>query len=351
MSSIFNSFAQPDVDRWDEKIQSSIADLVQPKVVVSPGCDWIPPYLDDIGAIESFRTYMSNLPDAIYVKTVKSYKALKNTLLKTEESWLETLVEWQNNGVIIEGTTWGTLIKNVSGVEIGRIVDGNKLIIKQWDLPLYNPLSSVINELPKINYDLVPGGSTINGNLELVLSNGSLVFRRKYSPGCGAIVNFDNINLQGILDLSHFDPNLGFSGVYHLPSNKFIIIPSAKFIPIDPTEVPEVIFYKGGELKIDYDNTSSTYFAVNRNGGHISGANILGDIIESYGFNNKAGFAVEILDESTLKINFKSAGLNKQYHPTGTPDDIASILPQDLQNQIVPIIQSRFPNMEIIISQ
>ncbi len=351
--SIFNVIAQPDVRAWDDEMRLSIPDLDSPKAAVaSSGCDWIPPYLDDIGAFETFRDHMAGLGNAIYTKTIKSYKALKNTVLRSNIDWLETLNIWQDNGVLLESTSWGTLIKNANGVEIGRIVDGNKVIVQAWDVPLYNPSSIVINQLPKTNYELISNSDNINGELELVSFNGDIVFRRKYSAGCGSLVNFENENIQGILNLSHFDPepepDLGFSGVYHLSSNKFILHPSARHIATQ--QYPkEYIYYKGGLMGIDYDGTFTTYFTVNRNGGHLTGSNRLNEIIGTSGHDNKAGFAIKYIDENTLKINFVSNGLNKKFHPDGTPHEIAIILPQDLQDQILPIIQNRFPNKVIII--
>jgi hypothetical protein len=76
MSSIFNSFAQPDVDRWDEKIQSSIADLVKPKVPVSSGCDWMPPYLIDIAENDQLRSVFDISVGVEYQNLLGSYKGL-----------------------------------------------------------------------------------------------------------------------------------------------------------------------------------------------------------------------------------------------------------------------------------
>ena len=242
----------------------------------------------------------------------------------------------------------GVQFLNLGGEEIARIIEGDKFLPNIWDEISYSSGAIIVDNLFGINYKLIQDGSVINGDIELIMNLGELAFRRKYSPGCGAIVNFSTPNLQGTLSLGDFDPNLGFSGVFDLSNNKFILHPSADHFGYNGP--PEEIYYKGGVFKIQFDPTNTTTFTVNRTAGHITGNSRFNDIfaISNPFDENRAGFAVIFESHGFLRVTFSSNGLNPNFHPPGTPYEIAKILPENLQLQVMSVLEDAFPNFQLI---
>ena len=70
ISSFCSSYAQPDVDHWDERIESSITNNLKSSTPVNgDACDWIPPYLKDIGDKDDFRNFMNSVEEPYILKT------------------------------------------------------------------------------------------------------------------------------------------------------------------------------------------------------------------------------------------------------------------------------------------
>jgi|GEM_PF-7039569 len=286
--------------------------------------------------------------DQLTAGKVDAWDGLYNLDTRYNYRWLNRVEDWRMTGITIERTLNGAKFKNSNQQEIAVLLSGDKLIPSSWNESSYFANVTVLDQLDRTKYRIDSEGGDITGDLELINDpvDGHPVFRRKYTPGCGTIVNFDNPNLQGLLSLKDFDPNLGFSGVFDLNNNKFILHPSADFFG---SPVPEQIFYKGGSHRIEYDPTNTSTFAVNRTGGHITGNNRFNEILGTSGDHNRAGFAVIFESQNSLRINFKSIGLNPKFHPANTPDEIAKFLPENLQAQIIPFVQSKFPGFQISI--
>jgi hypothetical protein len=311
------------------------------------GGDFLDELADDLAGELGRNREFSRLV-AEHPEWARAWKELRPIGLETDLSWLSSVSKWLREGVEVSGN--GFPLKFIhNGQEIANMLGNNRLLPIKWN---EGPLSGnfvAVDQLTGCNYKLTDAGSDIVGDVEFVKSpSGALFFKRSYTPGCGAIVNFSSPPVKGGVSLQDFDPNLGFSGVFDVNTNKFILHPSADNFGISGPV--EEIFYRGGDVKIEYDfnEVNNTTFQVNRNGGHITGNNVFNQIFNTIGDDGRAGFAIIYIDPTTLKINFTSQGLNPKFHPPNTPDQFAKTLPVNLQNQVLLEINRFFPGYQII---
>lgn len=158
ISFIFNSSAQPDGRNWENEILMSISKIESPKAsVINPGCEWIPPFIDDYSDVDGFRSYIDELltdeqfqialkawkiylPDqdirvlatsldalsahiantsASYVKLVSEFSSFSN-----KQKWVDDLISYSGFKININGLAYGGPLIRRHGIDLavlGRV--------------------------------------------------------------------------------------------------------------------------------------------------------------------------------------------------------------------------------------